>query len=160
MVDKAFVVKNGINVANGLIYANNGQVSIGNSTPITGITFGVAANDAIQLPIGNTFQRPAAANGLIRYNTDVSSLEVCGGTGGTTWLYTLPTSGNTQVQIGTIRGPSNGTSGFTFNKVSNNVSSRKQSIVGNFFVGWKWGRKCCGQYISNDYKQFNSHNNC
>lgn len=35
----------------------------------------IGANDAVLLPVGNTSQRPAAANGYLRYNSELETFE-------------------------------------------------------------------------------------
>lgn len=35
----------------------------------------IIGNDGIRIPVGNTAQRPAPFNGVIRYNTDLSAFE-------------------------------------------------------------------------------------
>ena len=58
------------------------DLSVGNSTVNStvntaspSVSLEIAANDAILIPIGNTAQRPAAANGSFRYNTDDNQFE-------------------------------------------------------------------------------------
>lgn len=72
MADQIFRIKNGLNVNNNLLFANNGKVSV-NSTSLT-VTFGVNANDGIQLPFGNTGQRVFGA-GIMRFNAETLQFE-------------------------------------------------------------------------------------
>lgn len=81
MVDRSFIVKNSLNVANGLLFANNGKVGI--NTTSMAVSLQVAANDAVFLPRGNTGQRPTSNSGLIRYNTETQVFEACVNT---TWV--------------------------------------------------------------------------
>ncbi|WP_109831538.1 beta strand repeat-containing protein [Reichenbachiella versicolor] len=50
-----------------------GKVGIGVATPQ--VTLDVSGTDAIQIPVGTTAARPTAADGLIRYNTDLQVYE-------------------------------------------------------------------------------------
>jgi hypothetical protein len=52
----------------------NGNVGIGISNPSYSLDIS-AKTDSILLPVGTTAQRPTVANGLVRYNTDLQSLE-------------------------------------------------------------------------------------
>lgn len=72
MADHIYRIKNGLTVNNGLLFANNGKVSV-NSAAL-GVTFGVAANDGIQLPTGNTGQRVFTA-GVLRFNSETLLFE-------------------------------------------------------------------------------------
>ena len=58
----------------------NGNVGIGTISPE--VRLSVSSTDAIQMPVGNTAQRPAASNGMIRYNTNTGLVEVVANT---TW---------------------------------------------------------------------------
>ena len=55
----------------------NGNVGIGTSTPA--VTLDISSTNAVQLPNGTTAQRPAAANGMFRYNNSNSNLEFYNG---------------------------------------------------------------------------------
>lgn len=51
----------------------SGNVAIGSET--ANVILDIQANDAVLLPVGNTSQRPTAANGMIRYNSEDNSFE-------------------------------------------------------------------------------------
>lgn len=55
------------------IYANNSRVGV--NTSAAAVSFHISANDAISIPVGNTGQRPTAANGYIRYNAQTNRFE-------------------------------------------------------------------------------------
>lgn len=74
MVSNTFSVRFGLTVANTLLTAENNKVGVNTASP--SVTFHVSSNDAIMLPAGNTAQRPTAANGMLRYNSDTTTLEV------------------------------------------------------------------------------------
>lgn len=89
MADKEFIVRKGLVVANTVIVTDgantkfdtdvlvvdgsNDRVGINTTSP--SVSLEIAANDAILIPIGNTAQRPASANGSFRYNTDNGEFE-------------------------------------------------------------------------------------
>ena len=52
---------------------SSGNVGIGTSSP--SVSLDVDATDAIQVPAGTTAQRPTAANGMLRYNSDDAQFE-------------------------------------------------------------------------------------
>ena len=109
MADKEFIVRKGLVVANTVIVTDgantkfdtdvlvvdgsNNRVGINTTSP--SVSLEIAANDAILIPIGNTAQRPASANGSFRYNTDNNEFEgyangewgaIGGGGGGSTYM--------------------------------------------------------------------------
>lgn len=75
MTNQDFKTRNGLIVNNNILVVNvtSGTVSI-NSTS-TAVTLVIGANDGIQIPIGNTGQRPTANNGVIRFNSDIGGFE-------------------------------------------------------------------------------------
>lgn len=76
-------------VVNNNIFATNsvaGQIAI-NTSP-QNVILTIAANDAIQIPSGNTGQRPALSNNIIRFNTDIQQVEF--GLNGTWGNYNYP----------------------------------------------------------------------
>lgn len=74
MVSNTFNVRKGLIVANTLLTAENSKVGVNTASP--SVTLHIASNDAVILPVGNTADRPTAANGMIRYNSDTNSIEV------------------------------------------------------------------------------------
>lgn len=92
MSDKDFKVRNGLMVGNSVLIANtlglfvntfltvNSTVvyttaKLGVNTTAPSVSLHVAANDGIQIPLGNTTQRPSSSNGVFRYNTDDNAFE-------------------------------------------------------------------------------------
>jgi hypothetical protein len=51
----------------------SGNTALGSET--ANVILDIQATDAIQMPTGNTGQRPTAANGMIRYNSEENSFE-------------------------------------------------------------------------------------
>jgi hypothetical protein len=60
--------------------ANIGNLQFANTTVTHANVFVFNSNSAIQVPVGNSGDRPAGANGMIRYNTDTPALEYFDGT--------------------------------------------------------------------------------
>jgi hypothetical protein len=60
--------------------ANIGNLRFANSTVTHSNVFVFDSNTAIQVPIGNSGNRPTGTNGMIRYNTDTPALEYFNGT--------------------------------------------------------------------------------
>ena len=75
MADKEFIVRKGLVVANTVLVVDGSNDRVGVNTASPSVSLEIAANDAILIPIGNTAQRPAAANGSFRYNTDDNQFE-------------------------------------------------------------------------------------
>ena len=101
MADKNFRVKHGLEVGNNatthatinstsFVFTGNtitltgnvditgtgsitGNFGIGNTTPA--VKLHITGTDAIFLPVGNTAQRPSAANGMLRYNNEDNRFE-------------------------------------------------------------------------------------
>lgn len=118
MSDLNFIVKNGLYVNGTLLTANGGKVGVNTATGIVALT--VASNDAIQVPVGNTGQRPAGVAGYFRYNPDISAFE--GYAGGAWAPIGGPAPGaNTQV-IFNDSSAANSAAGMTFNKTTNTFS--------------------------------------
>lgn len=67
----AFTIAN--SSTNKLTLAANGNLGLGNTTP--GVKLAITSTDAVLVPIGNTAQRPTAAAGLFRFNSDTNSFE-------------------------------------------------------------------------------------
>ena len=65
-MSKSFVVKHGLRV-------RSGNVAIGSDT--ANVSLDIQATDAIHVPTGNTGQRPTAANGMFRYNSEDGTFE-------------------------------------------------------------------------------------
>ena len=109
MADKEFIVRKGLVVANTVIVTDGANTKfdtdvlvvdgsndrVGVNTASPSVSLEIAANDAILIPIGNTAQRPAAANGSFRYNTDDNQFEgyangewgaIAGGGGGSAYF--------------------------------------------------------------------------
>lgn len=116
MANKDFRVKNGVVVG----------TTIGVNTSSPAVSLHINTADGIQTPVGNTGQRPTGANGVIRYNSDLSSFEgysngawgsIGGAVGGS----------NTQVQFNDS-GASGANNLFTFDK-ANTVLSVGNSTV-------------------------------
>jgi hypothetical protein len=72
--NKTYIISNDFSRNDIVIDANTGYVGIGTNAPAVGLDMS-AKTDALYLAVGSTAQRPTAANGLIRYNTDLQSLE-------------------------------------------------------------------------------------
>jgi hypothetical protein len=62
------------------ITANIGNLRFANTTVTHSNVFVFNSNSAIQVPTGNSGNRPTGANGMIRYNTDTPALEYYNGT--------------------------------------------------------------------------------
>ena len=94
MADKEFIVRKGLVVANTVLVVDGSNDRVGVNTASPSVSLEIAANDAILIPIGNTAQRPASANGSFRYNTDNNEFEgyangewgAIGGGGGSTYM--------------------------------------------------------------------------
>lgn len=54
--------------------ATNNRIGINNSAPTVSLT--ITATDGIQIPVGNTTQRPTGAVGLFRFNNELTKPEV------------------------------------------------------------------------------------
>ena len=68
---------------NALFYVDANQDSIGIKTSTPAYILDIASTNAVRLPVGNNGQRPTAATGVIRFNSDSSAYE--GSTDGSTW---------------------------------------------------------------------------
>jgi hypothetical protein len=66
-----------------LLYVDASADKIGISTSTPAYILDIASTDAVRLPVGNNGQRPTAATGVIRFNSDSSAYE--GSTDGSTW---------------------------------------------------------------------------
>jgi hypothetical protein len=73
LAEKNFVVRHGITVSSNTLTVNSSHVGI--NTGSASVTFHVAANDAILIPIGNTEQRPSGTEGMLRFNSETESFE-------------------------------------------------------------------------------------
>lgn len=73
MTNRSFQVRNGLIDVNTPFYATGNKVVIGSST--SNVTFEVIGTDAVQLPSGNTGQRPTGINGYLRYNSETNQIE-------------------------------------------------------------------------------------
>jgi hypothetical protein len=73
LAEKNFVVRHGITVSSNTLTVNSTHVGV--NTGSASVTFHVAANDAILIPIGNTDQRPAGSHGMLRFNSETASFE-------------------------------------------------------------------------------------
>ena len=60
--------------------ANIGNLRFANSTVTHSNVFVFNSNSAVQVPVGNSGNRPAGSNGMLRYNTDTPALEYYNGT--------------------------------------------------------------------------------
>ena len=80
MTQSDFRTRNGLVVNNNILVVNATSGTVGINTTSTSVTFTIAANDGIIIPIGNTGQRPSAAKGILRYNTDTDVVEVANST--------------------------------------------------------------------------------
>ena len=67
------------NTAN-LVVATIGNMQFANTTVTHANVLVFNSNSAIQVPVGNSGDRPTGANGMIRYNTDTPALEYYNGT--------------------------------------------------------------------------------
>lgn len=128
LADRDFVAKKGLVVANNLIVANNSRVGVNTAT--AAVSLHVSANDAVALPTGNTGTRPAAANGYIRYNTELNRFEgvinnAWSGVGGDTVA-----GSNTQIQYNNS-GTTGASSGLTFTATSNTLFVGNTLMVGS-----------------------------
>lgn len=88
MATSAFLARTGLVVVNnGVLLVNTSVMSLfsngmyftsgklGINTNSISVTLHVFANDGILIPVGNTGQRPSAANGIIRYNQQTNRFE-------------------------------------------------------------------------------------
>tara|TARA_R110000868_G_scaffold25423_2_gene99138 strand:- start:2649 stop:4139 length:1491 start_codon:yes stop_codon:yes gene_type:complete len=74
MSNREFQVRHGLIVANSFLYSSSGKLAI-NSSSAAVYNLDVNGTDAIKFPSGNTGQRPPAANGIIRYNSETNGFE-------------------------------------------------------------------------------------
>ena len=74
MTASAFQVRHGLIVANSFLYSSSGKLAI-NSSSAAVYNLDVNGTDAIKFPSGNTGQRPTAANGIIRFNSETNGFE-------------------------------------------------------------------------------------
>ena len=96
----ALVVTGGLAIAGNLIIGNGGNLSTSTTTSLVSAI--VNTNDALQLPVGTTAQRPVPAwPGMMRYNTTLGCLEVYSSTS-TSWvtLYAASTYPATYLAVG------------------------------------------------------------
>ena len=63
------------NFDSGVLFVDGTNNRVGVNTSSPSVSLQVASNDAIIVPIGNTANRPTAANGMIRYNLDSNAFE-------------------------------------------------------------------------------------
>lgn len=80
-------------LSNITVNATSGNVGIGTTTPA--VKLAISGTDAVLVPVGTTAQRPTAATGYFRYNTDNVAFE---GYNGTAWG---PVGGSGTVNSGT-----------------------------------------------------------
>lgn len=80
MANEPFVARFGLQVANNIFVVNGSNVGVNTATPAYSIT--VNTVDGVRLPAGNTGQRPTAANGVIRFNSETNTFE---GVANNTW---------------------------------------------------------------------------
>lgn len=69
------VVTGNVNIDSGVLFVDGVNNRVGVNTSSPSVSLQVASNDAILVPIGNTANRPTAANGMIRYNVETNSFE-------------------------------------------------------------------------------------
>ena len=62
------------------ITANIGNLRFANTTVTHSNVFVFNSNSAVQVPVGNSGNRPAGSDGMLRYNTDTPALEYYNGT--------------------------------------------------------------------------------
>ena len=84
-----------LKLLNGTGLTVNGSVTVDENLTVDGAIDFSGSTDSILIPIGNTAQRPAAANGSFRYNTDDNQFEgyangqwgaIAGGGGGSAYF--------------------------------------------------------------------------
>jgi len=75
-----FVVNTTVVAIGNSHFVANGNVGIGNTAPT--VKLHITGTDAVLLPGGTTAQRPATANGMIRYNSNTRTIEAVANT---TW---------------------------------------------------------------------------
>jgi len=75
-LDVLGVVKaTGLKVNNNTIYVANSGTNVGIGTTSPSVSLDISDTDAIQVPAGTTAQRPTAANGMLRYNSEDAQFE-------------------------------------------------------------------------------------
>lgn len=118
MVDKTFKIVDGLAVNGSLLVAVNGTVGVNTASP--NATLHIAANDGIQVPVGNTAQRPNTNVGIFRYNSELGKFE---GYASGTWIgFGVQAAPGLNVQVVFNDSTNLGASaGFTFDKTTNNV---------------------------------------
>ena len=144
-----------ITKSNTIVFAANG---VGINTASPNVTLDVSGSkDAIALPIGNTLQRPAGANGMLRYNSQSNAFEgfissawsnIGGGGGGST----APHSPNLSVQIN-VAGSFFGTSNLLFDDTAKLLSvGGNIAANGTIFANGKptYNANAAGVTIGND----------
>lgn len=135
MSDTSFKVKNGLVVNNSLLIADPSTSRVGINTSTPGVTFEINATDAMLVPSGNTGQRPAGANGHLRYNSQTAGFEgFANGSWGSIAGASISIGGaNTQIQFNdsSALGASGG---LTFNKTSNTLFVGNTLTIGAGFT--------------------------
>lgn len=75
MTARDFRTELGLITANNTLVVNTATGQVGVNCVPSAASFQVAANDALIIPVGTTLQRPSAANGAVRLNSDTLSFE-------------------------------------------------------------------------------------
>ena len=113
--EKPFIARKGLVVESNTLYAVGGKLAVNSGTAT--VSLEVHSNDAIQVPVGNTSNRPSGANGYFRYNSETAVFEgYSNGVWGTISGNTVTIGGSNTYLLFNDSGVSNGTANVTYTK--------------------------------------------
>jgi len=129
--DLLFGFSNSTSFSEKMRLAANGNIGIGNTTPI--VKLAISSTDAILIPVGTTAQRPTGAIGYIRFNSNSTEYE---GYNGNTWSSVGTASNGLVINAATVI--ANSTIGVGYNAMSVGPITIANGVSVSISSGQRW----------------------